>query len=211
MRLFSYWRSSASWRVRIGLRLKGLDAEIVPVNLRQGEQWAEPHLSRSGLGQVPVLEVQHKGEHRRLTQSLAILQWLDALQPSPPLIPPGPWAAARAWQMAEVINAGTQPLQNLTTQREVARLSNTDGQGWCREFITRGLDVLETMASQEHHRFLASTEPTIADCCLVPQIYNARRFACDTERWPRLMAVEAEAMALPAFRLSHPDHQPDAH
>lgn len=211
MRLFSYWRSSASWRVRIGLQLKGLQVDLIPVNLRDGEQHGANHRARNQLGQVPVLEVEHGGQARQLTQSLAILQWLDATHPSPPLVPEDPWGRARAWQMAEVINSGTQPLQNLSTQRRVAALTSTDGQLWCREFINRGLSALEAMAAEEPHRFLAGDAPSVADCCLIPQLYNARRFSCDIGAWPHLEAIEAEAMALDAFCQTQPKLQPDAH
>lgn len=211
MRLYSYWRSSASWRVRIGLQLKGLDVDLVPVNLRDGEQHGATHRARNALGQVPVLEVEHGGQRRQLTQSLAILQWLETVHPDPPLLPRDPWARARAWQMAEVINAGTQPLQNLSTQRRVAALTESDGGQWCKDFITEGLSALEGMAAQDPQPFLAGSHPTVADCCLVPQLYNARRFSCDTTAWPHLVAIEARAMALEAFTHSHPDRQPDAH
>ncbi len=211
MRLYSYWRSSASWRVRIGLKLKGLDVDLIPVDLRDGEQHGAIHRARNALGQVPVLEVEQGGQRRQLTQSLAILQWLESVHPDPPLLPQDPWACARAWQMAEVINAGTQPLQNLNTQRRVAALTATDGRLWCKEFINRGLTALEGMAAEDPQLFLAGQHPSVADCCLVPQLYNARRFSCDTKAWPHLMAIEARAMALDAFIQSHPDRQPDAH
>ena len=211
MRLYGYWRSSASWRVRIGLALKGMDVDCVAVNLRQGDQHSDDHRDINPLAQVPVLEWEEAGQTRRLTQSLAILQWLDAVEPSPSLVPQSPWERARAWQLSEIINAGTQPLQNLSTQRAVAAEGQTDGREWCRHFIDKGLTALEALVAHETTPFLAGDVPTIADCCLIPQLYNARRFGCDMDQWPRLLLVEAHALSLPAFIDTHPERQPDAH
>lgn len=210
MKLYGYWRSSATWRVRIGLALKGLDADVVPVDLKNGQQRDVSHRQRSPLGQVPVLEWNEGEKTRQLSQSLAILQWLDTIHPSPALLPQSPWERARAWQLAEAINAGTQPLQNLHTQRRLKQISTASTADWSHDFIVEGLDALETMASQEPGRFLVGDQPSIADCCLIPQLYNARRYGCDMQRWPRLRAVESAALQLPAFTDTHPNRQPDA-
>jgi maleylpyruvate isomerase len=210
VRLYGYWRSSATWRVRIGLALKGIDVDVVPVNLKEGQQRGHEHRQRSPLGQVPVLEWSEGQQTRQLSQSLAILHWIEANHPSPPLLPQSTWARARAWQLAEAINSGTQPLQNMYTQARLNQLTEGKASEWSRGFIEEGLDALETMAAQEPGTFLVGDTPTIADCCLIPQLYNARRYGCDLEKWPRLRAAENAAMRLSAFTDTHPDKQPDA-
>lgn len=215
MRLYGYWRSSASWRVRIGLALKGLDVEIVPVHLVRdgGEQHGDDHAARNPLHQVPVLEVPSPdaADPRpiHLTQSLAILAWLDATHPEPRLIPEDPFGRARAWQLAEVVNSGIQPLQNLNVLQRLAALG-VDEKAWARDAIARGLTALEALVADVESPFLVGATPTIADLCLVPQLYNARRFGIDLSTCPTLTRVEANCEALPAFAAAHPDRQPDA-
>jgi len=205
LKLYSYWRSSASWRVRIGLELKGLAYEYVPVHLVQdgGQQHAGAHHERNPMNQVPVLEI---GD-LQLTQSLAILEYLDETYPGAPLLPEGAVGRARARQLAEVVNSGIQPLQNLHVLQKIGAEGGDKG-AWGKYFIQRGLDALEAMAGDTP--FLAGDEPSIADICLVPQLYNARRFQCDLDTWPKLLAIEARCEALPAFQAAHPDQQPDA-
>jgi len=149
-------------------------------------------------------------QNRQLSQSLAILHWLEASHPAPALLPKHPWARARAWQLAEAINSGTQPLQNLYTQTRLNQLTEGRASEWSKGFIEEGLSALETMAAQESGMFLVGETPTIADCCLIPQLYNARRYGCDLEQWPRLRSAENAALRLPAFTDTHPDKQPDA-
>jgi len=194
--------------VRIALAYKGLDHETRAVHLTRGggEQHAPEHRRRSPLGQVPVLELD---DGRCLSQSMAILDYLESACPSPSLAPDDPWDHARSRQLAEMINAGIQPLQNLAVLTYLAR-TGADARSWARHFITTGLDALEAAASERPGTFLVGHAPSLADVCLVPQLYNARRFDCVVDRWPRLLAAEAVALALPAFHLTHPDHQPDA-
>ena len=208
MKLYGYWRSSCSWRVRIALALKGLDYTAVPVHLTRdgGEQHGPTHRQRNPMGQVPVLELV---DGRHLSQSLAILDYLEEAYPTPALLPEDRWARARCRQLAETINAGVQPLQNLAVMQRLKDLG-VDPTEWSRHFITTGLDALEAAVDRTTGPFLAGDAPSWADLCLVPQLYNARRVDCDTSRWPRLCAAERAALAVPAFHLTHPDHQPDA-
>lgn len=210
-RLYGYWRSSATWRVRIGLHLKGVEHRYEPVHLVRGggEQHGEAHQARNPMGQVPVLEVEGPHGPVLLTQSLAILEWLDERYPAPPLLPADPLGRARARALAEVVNSGIQPLQNLGVGRRVADLGG-DVAAWNHAVIRDGLRALERMVAGETTAFLAADHPTIADCCLVPQLYNARRFSVDLADCPRLVAVEAACVALPAFQAAHPDVQLDA-
>jgi len=206
VKLYGYWRSSATWRVRIALHLKGLAFEIVPVDLLAGEQKGSAHVARSPLGQVPVLEL---ADGTQLTQSLAICTYLDAAYPSPPLLPADPVARARAWALAEVVNSGVQPLQNMGVLKAVHALGG-DSQAWGRRAIGDGLAALQQLAQGHSGRFLLGDEPTVADVCLVPQLYNARRFQVDLSDLTLLTEVEARCEALDAFQRAHPDRQPDA-
>ena len=211
MKLYGYWRSSATWRVRIALNLKGLSYEYVPVHLMQGggQQRAPEHLARNPMGQVPVLEVEHGGQTHHLSQSMAIFDFLEQVAPSPPLYPPDPIQRARAIQLSELVNAGIQPLQNLSVLQRLTALEQ-DASAWAAHFIGRGLEALEAEAAHSAGRFLVAAAPCIADLCLIPQLYNARRYKVPLEGLPRLLAVEAACEELWAFQAAHPDQQPDA-
>jgi maleylpyruvate isomerase len=206
VKLYGYWRSSSTWRVRIGLHLKGAAFEVVPVNLLAGDQRDPAHLARNPRGQVPVIELD---DGTLLYESLAILAWADAVWPDPPLIPAGPLARARAWQAAEIVNSGIQPLQNLRILQQIDALGGSRV-AWARDVIDSGLGGLEALAAETAGRFLVGDAPTIADILLVPQLYNARRFGVDLAPYPTLLAVEAACERLPAFQAAHPDRQPDA-
>lgn len=206
MRLYGYWRSSSSWRVRIALHFKGVAYENVPVNLLEGEQHGEAHRRVNALRQVPALELD---DGRVLTQSLAILEWLEETRPSPPLLPDDPWDRAQARRLAEIVNAGIQPIQNFAVLRQLEGLG-VDPRSWSASFIARGLSALEAAAEETAGAFLVGDRPSFADVCLVPQLYNARRFEVALERYARLLDVEARALELEAFRAAHPDRQPDA-
>jgi maleylpyruvate isomerase len=206
LRLYAYWRSSASWRVRIGLALKGLDVEIVPVNLLDGAQRGSAHRARNPMGQVPVLELD---DGTLLMQSLAILEYIDEVFPGPRLLPEEPLARSRARELAEIVNAGVQPLQNLRVLGAVDALGG-DRADWARDFIHAGLVALEARAQVTAGDFLVGDAPSIADLCLVPQLYNARRFRLPLDPFPKLRDVEARCEALPAFQAAHPSRQPDA-
>jgi maleylacetoacetate isomerase len=198
MRLFHASHSSASWRLRIAIALKGVPVDLVLVDMQRGEHLSGEHRARNPMGQVPVLQA----DGVDIPQSLAAILWLEATHPDPPLLPVHPAGRAYAWALAEMVNSGIQPLQNV---RVVGRLEalGVDGWAWCRQWIGEGLDALESAASPA--RFLAGDEPTVADICLVPQLFNARRYELDMGRWPRLIEVEAACYDLDAFCESHPD------
>ncbi len=209
--LYGYFRSSATWRVRIGLAWKGLAWETVPVHLVRsgGEQNGEEHRHRNAMAQVPVLSV----DGTLLTQSVAILEYLEERWPTPPLLPSDPIARARVRQMVEIVNSGIQPLQNLAVGKRLEADHGVDKAGvarWNTFWIAKGLDALEAAAREHAGRCLVGDAVSFADACLVPQLFNARRFGVSLEPYPTLMAVESTLSALPAFIDSHPSRQPDA-
>jgi len=211
IRLFSYWRSSSAWRVRIGLNLKGLPHEIVPVNLLDMEQYGEAHRARNPMSQVPVLEVTESGHTVRLSQSMAILEWLDERYPDPPLLPADLDGRARVRMLAEHVNSGIQPLQNAVVLRTLREKLPGFEKEWAHRFVGEGLAALERAANDgQAGRFCHGDAPGLADCYLVPQMYGARRFKVDVERFPTLRRIEAAASALAPFQAAHPDRQPDA-
>ena len=224
LRLYSYWRSSASHRVRIGLELKGLAYEYVAVHLLHQEQLGEAHRAKNPMAQVPVLEVtEDDGTVRTMTQSLAILEYLDECWPEPPILPSLPhlhgagaaadrhsaFLRARCRALAEIINSGIQPFQNLATLREIKALGG-DEQAWARGRIAAGLAAFEALARDVSAGFSVGDAPTIADCCLVPQLEAARRFGVDLAKHDLLLAIEQRCLALPAFQRAAPQAQPDA-
>ena len=208
--LHSYWRSSASHRVRIGLGLKQLPYDYVAINILAGDQFAEPYRARNPIAQVPALEVtEDDGERVTLTQSLAILEYLDERWPDPPILPRDPFLRSRARALAEIMNAGIQPLQNLTTLKRIKALGGDDA-AWARPFIADGLAAFARLSAEVSGAFCVGDFPTIADCCLVPQLLAARRFQVDLEPHERLLAIEAHCLPLPGFADAMPHHQPDA-
>ncbi len=210
LRLWSYWRSSSAWRVRIGLALKGLDYEPRPVNLLAGEQFDAPHHARNPMDQVPVLEAVESGHAVRLAQSMAILHWLDERYPQPPLLPEDLDGRARVRMIAELVNSGIQPLQNALVLRRIKEKVPGWEKEWGRMWNERGLEALERVVADGAGRFCHGDRPGLADCYLVPQLYAARRFGLDPALWPTLRRIELACEALPAFRAAHPDSQPDA-
>lgn len=210
LRLYSYWRSSSAWRVRIGLALKGLAYELRPVNLLAQEQFGEAHRARNPSGQVPVLEVEEGGRVVLLTQSMAILEWLDDRYPSPPLLPPDALGRARVRALAELVNSWIQPMQNAVVLRTLRERWPGYEREWAASFMARGLASLEALVAAGAGRFAHGDAPGLADCFLVPQLYNARRFGVDPSPYPTLLRVEAACAALAPFQAAHPDRQPDA-
>ena len=209
MILHGYFRSSASYRVRIALNLKGLTASHVTHHLRKREQQAPSYLALNPQGFVPALVAD---DGRVLTQSLAIIEWLDETHPQPALLPSDPWQRARVRAYAQAIACDTHPLQNLKVLRRLGslRASEDEVQSWARWANEDGLAACEALISGEPGPFCFGAMPTLADICLVPQLANARRFKADVARFPRLLAAETAAMALPAFRDAAPERQADA-
>lgn len=211
LRLYGYWRSSSSWRVRIALALKELDWRYEAVHLLEGggEQHRDEYRRLNPQAQVPTLEIDEGGTTRHLGQSLAICRWLDERFPDPPLVPRDAWLGAKAWQLAEIVNAGIQPFQNLAVLQRLEG-SGIEPKSWAAEWIARGLGAMEREASGLAATYLVGEAPSIADLCLVPQLYAARRFRVDLDPYPTLLRVEKTCEEHPAFRTAHPDAQPDA-
>jgi maleylpyruvate isomerase len=212
LKLYGYWRSSSTWRVRIALHHKGLPFEYQPVHLLRegGEQHGAGYRAVNPMAEVPTLELEEAGEVRRISQSLAIIGYLERLTPRPALVPDEPFAAARAWQLAEMVNAGIQPLQNSAVLIRVKNQLGGDPEAWARHFMTRGLSALEAAAGPTAGPFLAGGAVSVADVCLIPQLYNARRYAVDLAAFPTLTRIEQSCLELPAFRDTAPEQQPDA-
>jgi maleylpyruvate isomerase len=208
--LYNYWRSSSSWRVRIGLHLKDLAFDYRVVNLLEGAHQSEEHRARSPLTQIPVLEVEDGGEVRHLVQSIAILEWLDERFPAPPLLPGDPWGRARVRALAEHVNSGIQPYQNAATLKWLREREPPLDQVWVRHWLSTYIAGLERAVKDGAGRFCHGDMPTIADCCLVPQLYHARRFGVDVTPFPTLLRVEAACRELPAFQRAEPERQADA-
>jgi maleylpyruvate isomerase len=208
--LHSYWRSSASHRVRIGLGLKQLPYDYVAVDITKGEQLSDAYRSKNPIGQVPTLEViEDDGERLTLTQSLPILEYLEERWPDPPILPGDPYLRARARALAEIVNAGIQPFQNLSILRRVKALGGDD-EAWMRPLLSNGLAGFGKIVAEVGGMFCVGDFPTVADCCLVPQLAGARRFHVDLAPHDRLLAIESHCLALQAFSDAMPHHQPDA-
>lgn len=208
--LHSMWRATAPYRVRIGLNLKGLPYDYVGVDLAGGEARREPYLGLNRQGLVPALET---GEGV-LTQSLAILEWLEETHPAPPLLPKAPRARAAVRAMAEIVACDIHPLNNLRVLQALNRLGikfGSEGQiGWIHGWMAAGFDALEPMIARRGAGFAFEDQPSLADCCLIPQTYSAERYGFDLTPYPAIRAVAARAAEHPAFAAAHPDRQPDA-
>ena len=208
MVLHGYFRSAASWRVRIALALKGLSATQVSHHLRRGEQRAPEYLALNPQGFVPALDT----GTAVLTQSLAIIEWLDETHPTPPFLPGDALMRARIRALSLVLAADTHPLQNLKVLLDLRRLAveKEAVDAWAARVNAEGLAVCEAMLADTPGPFCFGPAPTLADICLAPQLGNARRFGVDVAAYPRLLAAEAACMALPAFADAVPGRQPDA-
>lgn len=213
MKLFSYFRSSAAWRVRIALAHKGIAYGQVPVHLLRdgGQQRSESYLRVNPQGLVPALEQDGKV----LAQSMAILEYLEETQPDKPLLPVDPWQRAEVRAMALAVACDIHPLNNLRVLNYLKGPLAHDAvavSAWYRHWIAEGFAPLEELARRhgDGRRYLYGDAVTLADVCLVPQVYNARRFGCDLAPYPTLVAVDEHLNTLRAFAVARPEAQPDA-
>ncbi|HEV7353018.1 MAG TPA: maleylacetoacetate isomerase [Brevundimonas sp.] len=214
MILHGYWRSGTSYRTRIALNLKGLTYAQAGVDLRTGAQRSDAFRALNPQGLVPALEVgPEQGGPVVLTQSPAILEWLEEAFPTPPLLPAAPADRARVRAMAAVIGCDIHPLNNL---RVLTALRTTFGadqaavDAWAASWIAPGFTALEALVARDGGDWCFGDAPTLADCYLIPQAYSAARFGVAMDAWPRLAAIVARAEGHPAFAAAHPDRQPDA-
>lgn len=212
LKLYNYWRSSASYRVRIALALKDIPYEYHSIHLIKdgGQQYSPDYLALNPEGRVPLLV---DGDFR-LGQSLAILDYLEACHPAPSLLPADVGARAQMWAFCHAIAADIQPLQNLGPLGYLTRelgVSEAQKNAWLRHWIERGLSALEAeQARRPEREYCFGDAPTLADCVLLPQMYSAHRFGADAGKYPRLAALSAHFAQHPAARAAHPDVQPDA-
>ncbi len=208
--LYQYWISSSSWRVRWALAVKGIAFDTVVIDLRAGAQHDEAHRARNPMGYVPTLEI----DGHALGESVAILEYLEETVPSPPLYPKAPLARARVRQVVELVNSGVQPMQNLAVQQRHSAAPD-EQRAFAHHFNERGMIALERLLAQIADeglggRFCVGDELSAADLFLVPQVASARRFGVDLARTPRVLAVEAAALATPHAAAARPENQPGA-
>ena len=208
LELFNYFRSSASYRVRIGLALKGLPYDYRSIHLAKGEQQGAPYAAVSATRLVPLLVDDDQVIH----QSLAILEYLDETHPAPPLLPPDAAGRARVRALAQDIACEIHPLNNLRVLQYLKSLGvDEDGRGrWYKHWVEGGLETMERQLAAAPSPFCHGDQPGLADCVLVPQIFNARRFDCRLDHVPQVMRVFDACMALPAFAMTQPSACPDA-
>jgi maleylacetoacetate isomerase len=207
--LHSYWRATAPYRTRIGLELKGAAYDYVPVHLIQGVQHSDAYKALNPQELTPALET---GDGQVLTQSLAILEWLEETRPEPPLLPREAYDRAKVRAMAAIVACDIHPLNNLRIQQQLTDLGVTDEgrTNWTQRWINDGFRALEPMVARYGKGFAFGATPTLADCCLIPQVYSAERYKVDLTPYPAIQAVAARAAEHPAFQAAHPDRQPDA-
>ncbi|MCV0425421.1 MAG: maleylacetoacetate isomerase [Roseibium sp.] len=202
--LYDYWRSSASYRVRIALNLLNLPAEIRPINLLTGAHRTEDYLDMNPQGLLPTLVIDGK----RKTQSLAIIEYLHATSPGSTLLPEDIEGQYRVRQLSYAIAMEIHPVCNLSVAKHVADIAGGDDKikvDWMRHFIGKGLEGFERLLSESEGPFCHGNQPTMADCCLIPQLYNSDRWGVDTTRFPRIEAARNAVDALEAFQSAHPD------
>ncbi|QOR37121.1 maleylacetoacetate isomerase [Billgrantia diversa] len=210
--LYGYFRSSAAYRVRIALNLKGLAYDQAPVNLVKGEQRGEDNLARNPQGLVPVLETD---DGTQLTQSLAICEYLDERHPEPPLLPADAEGRARVRSLAQLVACEIHPLNNLKVLKYLVhelKVNEEAKLAWYRHWVAEGFSALEARLANEPRTgtFCHGDSPTLADICLVPQIFNAERFECDLTAYPTLQRITENCRKLEAFAKAAPGEQPDA-
>jgi maleylacetoacetate isomerase/maleylpyruvate isomerase len=207
--LHSYWRATAPYRVRIALNLKGLPFDYAPVNLLSGDQRSEAYRRLNPQGLTPALQTD---DGHVLTQSLAILEWLEEVHPVPPLLPADPFDRACVRAMAALVACDIHPLNNLRVQKQLTGMGvEADARlAWTQRWIHDGFAALEPMVAARTAGFAFGAEPSLADCLLIPQVYSAERYEVDLAPYPAICAVAERCAAHPAFQAAHPDRQPDA-
>lgn len=213
IRLYGYWRSSAAYRVRIALNLKGLAYDSVAVHLARdgGEQYAPEFKHLNPQSRVPVL----LHGNRILRQSLAIVEYLDETWPTPPLLPVGPRDRARVRALAQLIACDIHPINNVSVLRfleDAWSVPQPEREHWVRHWIEQGFRAMEDMLTEGHATgsFCEGDVPSLADCCLVPQVYNAHRFSVDMAAYPTIVRINENCLTLPEFDAARPERQPDA-
>ena len=211
MKLHNYFRSSASFRVRIALELKGLAYDYLPVHLVKGEHKSEKYAAISASGLVPTLETD---EGELLSQSMAIIEYLDETHPNPPLLPRDALGRARVRALAQLIACEIHPLNNLRVLKYLVKelkLDDAAKNAWYRHWVREGMLAFERqLAQRPASLYCWGDTPTLADCCLVPQVFNGQRFDCDFSGLPRTMAAFEACMQLDAFQRAQPSRCPDA-
>jgi len=209
LKLHSAWRASAPYRVRIGLNLKGVDYEVAPVDLVAGQQKSEAYHAVNAQDLVPSLVLE---DGRVLTQSLSILEWLEETQPGPALLPADAFDRQVVRAMAFIVACDIHPVNNLRILKALAGLGVEEParNSWARRWISEGFAALEPMIARHGAGYAFGDAPTLADACLVPQVYNAARFAVDLTPFPAIAAAAARAGEHPAIAAAHPNLQPDA-
>jgi len=206
--LHSAWRASAPYRVRIALNLKGLAYDYVPVDLAGGGQREEAYKAVNRQMLVPTLEA----NGHILTQSLAILEWLEETHPVPPLLPADPFGRAAVRAMCGIVACDIHPVNNLRILKSLAAIGQDEDarNAWVARWVAEGFDALEPMIAEHGRGWAFGDAPGMADCVIVPQVYNARRFGVDLSPWPAITTLAERAGDHPAFAAAHPDNQPDA-
>jgi maleylpyruvate isomerase len=209
--LYGYWRSSASWRVRLALNLKGIPYQYEAVHLVDGggQQWTESYRSLNPMAEIPTLHI----DGAYLSQSLPIIEYLEETRPTPALLPGASLARARCRQLAEIVNASIQPLQNLRVLKHLGRefgAGEEQKNAWAAHYIEFGLRAIEDLLPRTAGYYCVGDEITLADICVIPQIYNAHRFGVDMSTMPRLAEIHARLYTHPAVQSAHAERQPDA-
>jgi maleylacetoacetate isomerase len=207
--LHSAWRATAPYRVRIGLALKGATYDYAPVDLLAGQQREPAYKALNPQGLTPALDL---GDGTVLAQSLAILEWLEETIPEPAILPKTPLDRAVVRRMAGIIACDIHPLNNTRVGRKLSKMGHDQAQilEWIQGWIRDGFDALEPLVARHAGAFAFGDAPTIADCCLVPQVYSATRYEVDVSAWPAIAGAAARAAEHPAFQAAHPNQQPDA-
>ncbi|XP_010587074.1 maleylacetoacetate isomerase isoform X3 [Loxodonta africana] len=202
--LYSYFQSSCSWRVRIALALKGIDYETVPVNLVKdgGQQFSEEFQALNPMKQVPALKI----DGLTISQSLAIIEYLEETRPTPRLLPQNPKQRATVRMISDLVASGIQPLQNLSVLKQVGQES---GLAWAQKVINTGFNALEKILQSTAGKYCVGDEVSMADLCLVPQVANAERYKVEVTLYPTISRINKTLLALEAFQVTHPCRQPD--